>query len=131
MIFSIPIFVEERSSGSARRPSFIARPLFVAEPVQRGEKLSRALVKLSNELHELLHRLGEEPRHDELARWTFNPWIEEATLELRLELSSGSHQRHFFFSGYSALGRKLWFTPALPHLHFEVLQGQSLAERLR
>ena len=45
MIFSIPIFVEERSSGAARPPTFIARPLFYAEPVQRAEKLSRALTR--------------------------------------------------------------------------------------
>ncbi len=129
MIFSIPIFVEERSSGPAQAPTFIARPLFRSEPVQRAEKLSRALTKLSNELHDLLRQLGEEPRHDVLAEWTFNPWFEESTLEIRIELASGSHRRSFFFVGYSALDRKLYLAPTLPHLRFEVLPGQSLAER--
>ena len=129
MIFSIPIFVEERSSGPARPPTFIARPLFHAEPVQRAERLSRALTKLSNDLLEVLRALGEEPRHNALAEWTFNPWFEETTLELRLELTSGSHRRSFFFVGYSALERKLFFTPTLPELRFEVRAGQSLADR--
>ncbi len=129
MIFSIPIFVEERATGAARPPLFIVRPLFFPEPVQRAEKLSRALTKLSNELHQRLQALGEEPRHDELAAWTFSPLIEETTLELRLELASGSHRRSFFVAGYAALDRKLYFTPTLPRLHFEVLPGQSLADR--
>jgi ATP-dependent Clp protease ATP-binding subunit ClpC len=129
MIFSIPIFIEERSSGLAKPPTYIVRPLVQVEPVQRAEKLSRALAKLSNDLHQLLHDLGHDPRHDELARWTFNPLLEETTLELRLELSSGSHRRAFFLVGYAALDRKLYFTPTLPELHFEVLPNQSLAER--
>lgn len=129
MIFSVPIFVEERSSGLARPPTFIARPLFHAEPIQRAEKLSRALTKLSNDLRDLLRQLGEEPRHDALADWTFNPWFEEATLEIRLELDSGSHRRWFFLAGYSTLDRKLYCTPSLPGLRFEVISGQSLLDR--
>jgi ATP-dependent Clp protease ATP-binding subunit ClpC len=118
MIFSIPIFIEERSSGLAKPPTYIVRPLVQAEPAQRAEKLSRALAKLSNDLHQLLHDLGHEPRHDDLARWTFNPLLEETTLELRLELASGSQRRAFFLVGY-----------AVPELHFEVLPNQTLAER--
>ena len=129
MIFSIPIFIEERSSGLARPPTFIVRPLFHREPMQRAEKLSRALTKLSNELHDVLRQLSDEPRHDALAQWAFNPWLEEATLELRLELASGSHRKTFFLAGYSVLDRKLYFSPPLPDLRFEVFPGQSLAER--
>jgi ATP-dependent Clp protease ATP-binding subunit ClpA len=126
--FAIPIFVEERAGGIAA-PAFIARPLFHPKPVQRAEKLSRALAKLSNDLHQLLHDLGKDPRHDELAEWTFNPLIEEATLDLRLELDSGSHKRTFFFAGYEALEKKLFFTPTISELHFGVRKGESLAER--
>jgi ATP-dependent Clp protease ATP-binding subunit ClpA len=129
MIFPIPIFIEERSSGPATLPTFIVRPLFQAEPVQRAEKLSRALAKLSNDLHRMLHDLSQEPRHDDLAKWTFSPLLDEATLELRLELNSGSHRHNFFFVGYPALERKLFFTPTLPKLHFEVFSKQDLAER--
>src|SRR5215831_2013360 len=129
MIFPIPIFIEERSSGPATLPTFIVRPLFQAEPVQRAEKLSRALAKLSNDLHRMLHELGQEPRHDDLAKWTFSPLLDEATLEVRLELNSGSHRHNFFFVGYLALERKLFFTPTLPKLHFEVFSKQNLAER--
>src|SRR5436190_4601362 len=128
MLFSIPIFIEERSSPNEPR-TFIGRPLFYSEPVARAEKLSRLLTKLSNDLHERLRELGEEPRHDSLAHWTFNPLIEETTLDLRLELGSGSYRRNFFFAGYSALKRKLYFTPSLPQLRFEVLAGQSVADR--
>jgi ATP-dependent Clp protease ATP-binding subunit ClpC len=129
MIFSIPIFIEERSSGPAKPPTYLVRPLVQAEPMQRAEKLSRALAKLSNDLHQLLHDLGRQPKHDELARWTFSPLLEDATLELRLGLISGSHRRIFFLVGYPALGRKLFFTPTLPDLHFEVLPNQILADR--
>ena len=129
MIFAIPIFVEERSSGLTSPPTYIVRPLFHCEPVQRAEKLSRALAKLSNDLYQLLHQFGQEPRHDQLAQWTFSPPLDESTLDLRLELSTGSHRRYFFFTGYTALERKLFFTPTLPKLHFEVFSNQNLAER--
>src|SRR5262249_45362193 len=129
MTFPIPIFIEERSSGPASPPTYIVRPLFQSEPVQRAEKLSRALAKLSKDLYQLLHELGQEPRHDQLAQWTFSPLLDENTLDLRLELSSGSHRRNFFFAGYTALERKLFFTPTLPKLHFEVFPNQNLAER--
>lgn len=129
MIFSIPIFIEERSSDLANLPAYIVRPLFHDQPVQRAEKLSRALTKLSNDLYQLLHDHGKDPRHDELLKWTFCPVLDEATLELRFELASGSHRHKFFFAGYPALGRKLYFTPTLPNVHFEVLPNQVLTER--
>ena len=105
------------------------RPLFHAQPVQRAEKVGRALSRLTGELTQLLHALGREPRHDRLADWTFHPTLEETTLELRMELTSGSVRRHFFLVGYPALDRKLFFTPTLPDLHFELLPGQALLDR--
>ena len=129
MIFSIPILVEERPVAEAKPALFTVRPLFRTEPVHRAEKLSRALTRLNNDLHQLLQNLGKEPRHDELADWTFHPQFEEVVAEIRLELSSGSSLRHFLFVGYPALGRKLYFTPALPDLMFEVQTGQTVIER--
>src|SRR2546422_85940 len=110
MTFSIPIFIEERAAGAGHPTLFIVRPLFHPAPIQKAEKLSRALNKLTSDLHQVLHDLGREPRHDQLADWAFHPLFEEATLDLRLELDSGSHLRRFFLAGYSALDRKLFFT---------------------
>ncbi len=129
MIFSIPILVEECPAGPNQVHPFIVRPLFHPEPVQRAEKLGRALSRLTTELHKLLHDSGREPRHEQLAEWTFHPPFEETTLQLRLELPSGSSLRRFFLVGYTAMNRKLFFTPRLPDLHFEVLPGQALADR--
>ena len=129
MIFSIPILIEERAGGPARPGSFVVRPLFQPKPEQRAEKLGRALSLLTNELHQSLYSLAREPRHDLLAQWTFHPPLEEQTLDLRLELASGSQVGRFFLAGYSALGRRLFSSPALPNLHFEVFPGQSVKER--
>src|SRR5687768_12141581 len=101
MLFSIPIYVEERANLGAQGSSFTVQPLFHAQPIQRAEKLSRALTRLSNELHQLLQNLGQEPRHDLLAKWTFNPLLEEKTVEVRLELESGSYLAQFFLVGFS------------------------------
>jgi ATP-dependent Clp protease ATP-binding subunit ClpA len=129
MVFSIPIFIEERPEGINKSSSFVVRPLFYPKPVHRAEKLGRALSKLTAELQELLFELGREPRHDQLAEWTFHPTIEEMTVDLRLEMDSGSKRARFFLAGYPALGRKLFFTPTMPALHFEVFPGQSVADR--
>jgi hypothetical protein len=129
MLFTIPILVEERVEKETHLKSFTARPLFHIEPVQRGDKLSRVLRKLTEHLQDRLTVLSRDLRHDALAEWCFNPPIDETSLDLRLELASGSHKCRWLFSGYPALGRKLYFTPVVQDLHFEVLAGQSLIER--
>ena len=119
----VPILVEERGG------QFVARPLLRTEPVQRAERLSRAVTKLTDELLRLLHLAAEESRHDELAEWCQAPMLEERTLELRLELPSGPLKRAFLFAGYTALGRQLWMTPGLPEMRFEVRAGERLEDR--
>lgn len=129
MIITLPIYVEEHPRGSGEAPLFVVRPLQQEEPVRKSEKLPRALTQLQTDLHARLLELSRETRHDELARWCLLPDYESTTLDLRIELKSGSHHRRFFMAGYEALGRKLWFTPKLPGLHFEVLKDQRLNER--
>lgn len=129
MTFSIPIYIEERSGGPNLFSSFIARPLFHPEPVERADKLSRALTKLKGDLQGVLYELGREPRHDFLANWVFDPDLEDTTVDLRLELNSGSQLKRFFLVGYPALDRKLFFCPSIPDLQFELLPGQLLADR--
>lgn len=129
MVFSIPIYVEERPAGISQPAAFLVRPLFYPRPLQRSEKLSRALNKLEADLQQLLFELGREPRHDQLAEWTIQPALEETTLDLRLELGSGSRLARFFLAGYPALGRKLFFSPTVPTLHFEVFPNQLVADR--
>src|SRR5262245_10561640 len=129
MTFSIPILIEERTTSEQMPPTFVVRPLFVSTPTQSSDRLGRALNKLTSDLLQVLRELGREPRHDELARWTFHPDLEETTVELRLELASGSQAGRFFLVGYEALDRKIFFTPTLPELHFEVSAEQDLKER--
>jgi ATP-dependent Clp protease ATP-binding subunit ClpC len=129
MTFNVPVFVEERSTSDNRSPSFTVQPLFAPAPTQRADKLSRALARLTNDLQTLLHGLGREPRHESLALWTFQPTLQDAILDLRLDLESGVQRLRLFFAGYTALDRELWFTPAIPELRFELAQGQDLTER--
>ncbi len=108
---------------------YVVRPLQQLTPIRKSEKLQRALTQIQSDLQTLLTELGKETRHDRLAEWCLAPDYETSTLHLRVELKSGSYQGEFFLVGYEALGRKLWFTPKLPALHFEVLKGQRLSER--
>ena len=126
MIFSIPIYIEEQPGSPAM---FAVRPLFHPRPAERAENLGRALNKLTNALQELLLQLGREPRHDALAEWAWHPALEETNVNLRLELASGSPVVRLFLAGYEALDRKLFFTPTLPGLQFEVFPGESIEER--
>lgn len=130
MTFVVPIVIEEHP-GPSGVPVYAAYPVFAPEPRESGERLSRVLNRLTAALHKHLLELSRLPRHDELAAWIRSPVLEETTLELRLELGSGlgSQLRRFFLVGRPALGRKLWFTPALPAVTFEVMPGQDLAAR--
>ncbi len=129
MTFNVPVFVEEKSSSDTRTPSFTVQPLFAQGPTQRADKLSRALARLTNDLQTLLHELGREPRQEALSVWTFQPPLKDVTLELRLDLESGSHRLRLFFVGYPALDRELWLTPSVPDLRFELAPGQDLTTR--
>ena len=129
MTVTLPIYIEEHSRGAGEAPLFMLRPLHRDEPLRRSEKLARALAQMQSDLQTKLLEMSQDTRHDELARWCLLPDYESTTLELRIELKSGSHHRRFFFAGYEALGRKLWFTPKLSDLHFEVLKDQRLNER--
>ncbi|WP_395749492.1 AAA family ATPase [Prosthecobacter sp.] len=129
MTITLPIYIEEHPRGSGEAPLFVVRPLQKEEPVRKSEKLQRALTQLQAELQRMLLDFSRATRHDEFARWCLLPEYTTATLDLRIELKTGSHHRRFFFAGYEALGRTLWFTPRLPELHFEVLKDQRLNER--
>ena len=97
MIFPIPIYVEEIPSAANQPGRFTVRPLFAKEPVQSGEKLTRALTRLANDLQLQLKALSEDGRHDDLAEWAYSPLLEERTLDLRIELGSNTQRRAFFF----------------------------------
>jgi ATP-dependent Clp protease ATP-binding subunit ClpC len=129
MTITLPIYIEEHPRGSGEPPLFVVRPLQHEEPLVKSEKLQRALTQIQTALQAQLLELSRATRHDELARWCLLPEYTTTTLELRIELKSGSHHRRFFVAGYEALGRKLWFTPKLPELHFEVLKDQRVNER--
>lgn len=129
MTVTLPIYIEEHSRGAGEAPLFVLRPLHHDEPLRKSEKLARALAQVQSDLQTKLLELSQDTRHDELARWCLLPDYTTTTLELRIELRSGSHLRRFFLAGYEALGRKLWFTPKLQQLHFEVLKDQRLNER--
>ncbi|MCF7785230.1 MAG: AAA family ATPase [Prosthecobacter sp.] len=129
MTITLPIYIEEHPRGSGEAPLFVVRPLQQEDPVRKSEKLQRALSQVQADLQTKLLELSRETRHDELARWCLLPDYDSTTLELRIELKSGSHHRRFFMAGYEALGRQMWFTPKLPELHFEVHKNQRLNER--
>ncbi|MBE2284156.1 MAG: ATP-dependent Clp protease ATP-binding subunit [Prosthecobacter sp.] len=129
MTITLPIYIEEHSRGAGEAPLFVLRPLHRDEPMRKSEKLSRALAQMQSDLQTKLLELSQDTRHDELAHWSLLPDYDTRTLDLRIELKSGPHLRRFFLAGYEALGRKLWFTPRLSNVHFEVLKDQRLNER--
>jgi len=125
----IPLYVEEEAQEGRRLPLFSVRPLLKEEPIRRSERLPRALALLENDLRQRFLELGNAPDHSPLLEWACLRNYDVTTREVRLELKSGSHLIRFFLAGYQALGRRLWFTPKLPELHFEQFPDQRLEER--
>ena len=128
MKFTIPIYVEAKK-GSGRGQTFAVRPLFFPSPQRSGEKLERALQRLTEDLRERLIDLGREFRHDELARWTFSPPLETCRLDLDLLLRRRTARLRLFFVTFEALGRRLAFSPGVPEAWFELGRGEKLQER--
>jgi ATP-dependent Clp protease ATP-binding subunit ClpA len=86
---------------------------------------------LQDQLRKVLRDVSRAPRQDGLLKWTFAAELETATVDVRLELDSGSHRQKFFLAGYQALDRRLYVAASLPGFCFEVLPGQALEERAR
>lgn len=129
MTLSVPIYVEERTAGADRGGGFLVRPLFHGEPCLRGDRFHRVWRQLQDQLRKVLRNLSRAPRQEGLLPWTFAAELETTTLNLRLELDSGSHRHSFFLAGYQALDRRLFVAASLPGFCFEVLPGQDLEER--
>lgn len=109
---------------------FNVRPLFHPEPAQSSEKLSRALNKLQANLRDLLFDLSKDRRHDALATWAFNPPIQTKTIEVRLELKSGSPLKRFFVARYEAFDRQIAFVPTIPNFAFEIRDNHGFESRV-
>jgi hypothetical protein len=91
MKITIPISVQSADG------LFTVRPLFFREPSAQAPKLERALNKLTRILRESLHFLGKELRHDELARYAFNPELDARRLDVAIELRRRTVKCRFLF----------------------------------
>ncbi|MEK6237415.1 MAG: AAA family ATPase, partial [Planctomycetales bacterium] len=126
-----PIYVERTSNGASEAPDYEVRPLFASQPVFRGADLDRTISKLSRELRKDLRELSREKLHDQLARQTFCPDLEERRLSFRIELKQGNIACKFLIVVFRELDRRIAFTPRLPDLWFEILRGENPRDRAR
>ena len=123
MMITVPLYVNSLGGH------FEVRPLFFREPAARAPQLERALHRVTQQLRELLHFLGKQLRHDELARYAFNPELDYHRLDVAIDLRRRVAKTRFLFVAFTALDRRIAFTPSLPELWFEVTQGQTLVGR--
>lgn len=128
MTFSLPIWIEEEKSRGGE-VTFTAGPVFGNGPLIHGPKLSRVLSRLGAEVRKIVNGLGKEARHDELAAWMQSPNLESHRFDIRIETKTGSAVRPFFFIGWPSLDRRVFKTPSLPELLFDVATAQSLPDR--
>ncbi len=103
MKITVPVCVERLPSAAGGPGTYRVRPLFFPAPAESDERLDRALAALAVALRDLLHRLGREPRHEELARWAFCPDLEHHRLDLTLELRRRRAKVTFLFVAFEAL----------------------------
>ncbi len=131
MNLTIPILVEETKQADSSTPLYGVTPLLANGPMGRGEHLSRAISHSAHQLRKSLDALGQMPRQDELARWTFCPNISEQTLKARLALRRGTADVRVLVVSIEALDRRIGIMPALPGRWFEVLRGQKVLDRAK
>src|SRR4051794_36249801 len=101
MKLTIPLYVWQHQGR------YTVRPLFFAEPEESDKNLAHALHRLNRALPERLPRLGEEPRHDALARYAFSPALEYRRAEVPVELRRRVARVRLLFVMLRALGRRV------------------------
>ena len=128
MVVNVPVYVTTDTPFGHRTLVHRCRPLFFEGPETRDESLGRAMNRLRRELGVLLRGYGEEPRHDALAASGFAPPIESRQHRFAIDLRKKILKCRLLFVSFSALGRRIAFTPSLPRLWFDVDGGGSLEE---
>lgn len=129
MLVTIPVLATEQNQPNQPAPIVSARPLFTLQPVEQGAGLQRALNKLAQSLREQFESLGAEARHDEIARFTFSPFLSTKMLNFRLFLSKKSFDCKYLFVIFDAFDRKIAYTPNVPEIWFEIGRGEDLRQR--
>lgn len=107
----------------------VVRPLFALNPVEQGTGLQRALNRLAQTLRAQLEKAANEPRHYDLAWYTFAPDLTTKILPLRLFLSNQSFDCKYLFVLFDAFGKRLAYTPNVPEAWFELDRGEDLGRR--
>jgi ATP-dependent Clp protease ATP-binding subunit ClpA len=126
---TVPIIIQKQPQQGIAPSLHILRPLFHPYIEARGEDLNRAMTKLAKELRRECDRLSREMRHDELARYSFSPDLEDHFFKFQLEMADRRAKCNFLVVAFKSLDRKIAFTPSVPDLWFEVLRGETLADR--
>ncbi|HEY0458060.1 MAG TPA: AAA family ATPase [Pyrinomonadaceae bacterium] len=129
MLISIPVLATEYKQSNQPAPTVYVRPLFALRPVEQAASLQRALGKLAQSLREVLMNLGAEARHDEIANFTFSPYLSQNFLNFRLFLSNQSFDCKYLFVTFDAFGKKIAYTPNVPDFWFEMERGEDLQRR--
>jgi ATP-dependent Clp protease ATP-binding subunit ClpA len=127
MKVTIPIYVEQ--SKGPRGMEYRVSPLFRGAPLRRAALLNRALSRLVQDLRSELEEAGREAQHDALAAWTFSPDLETATLNESLLLRHATVKCRLMVAAFSALGRRIGFSPTIPSVWFDIAEGESLKKR--
>jgi ATP-dependent Clp protease ATP-binding subunit ClpA len=127
MKVTIPVYVEQ--AKGQRGMEYRVSPLFRGAPLRRAELLSRALSRLVQDLRSELEEAGREAQHDALAAWTFSPDLETATLNESLLLRHATVKCRLMVAEFSALGRRIGFSPTIPSVWFDIAEGESLKKR--
>ncbi|MBX3747135.1 MAG: ATP-dependent Clp protease ATP-binding subunit [Verrucomicrobiae bacterium] len=123
----VPIYVEERVVNGATQ--YHVRGLPVGEPHRTGDRLSRALARLTTDLRRQFAALAAKPSHEELMAAFLVPPLDEAWVTLRLEGPWGSAKVGVLLVAWEAFERRVVRVPALEDVYFEVGRGEDLVER--
>lgn len=125
MNLSIPIYIERQGE----QLSFC--PLFAPENKMRHRNMERGMASLSAKLRRVLNELNRQNRHDELARYSFQPEFEDRMLDFRIIADKKSVRVRLLFVLIRHSDRRIVHAPALPGLWFDLMRGEDLETRAR
>ncbi len=129
MKFRVPIVLSERREAGEPAPRIEARAAFLPQFRREGSALPRVLERMAEDVRKHLRELARLGDGRALARLAAAPEVTESSLELQIELKSGTLSRRFLFLTYERHGQRLAFTPEHPDIVFQMERGTSLRER--
>ena len=120
---TIPLFVEKVANTTGF--SYEVNPVFHTKIRSNDKREDQAIERATQNLRSHLSMLTKESNHEALCNLSFCPELANHQLVLNIRLRKMNFHGKFFFVAFRMFERRIFYSPKMPELCFQVNRGES------